>query len=115
MKREARLPKKEYFTKRKNECLEAGLIEKVEYFQARLDELNKPIIEDVLREFIESYTVQLSRGIVATPSEEYLDDFTKACSPSKRQGEIIILVQMAKQYGAKLIIDELSNLIDEKE
>ncbi len=110
MKREARLPKKEYFTKRKNECLEAGLIEKVEYFQARLDELNKPIIEDVLREFIESYTVQLSRGIVGTPSEEYLDDFTK----SNHGTSDLLLVQMAKQYGAKLIIDELSNLIDEK-
>tara|TARA_R110001599_G_scaffold50894_2_gene143261 strand:- start:712 stop:1059 length:348 start_codon:yes stop_codon:yes gene_type:complete len=114
MPRQPRLPKKEHFANRINECLEAGLTDKANYYKARLDELNKPSTEDVIREFIESHTKNLSRGIVATPSDEYLDDFTKACGADKDKAERFLLVQMAKQYGAKLIIDELSNLIDEK-
>ena len=187
MYKKPRLPKKEYFAKRINECREAGLTDKANYYQARLDELNKPstmefselmelnssmikrwledknlndyfygdkdaikrefidciqheigsnfivltqdelmekmeefhasregtdktnkMTEDLLREFIDSHTKDLSRSIVATPTSECLDEFAMANQGSSD----LLLVQMAKQHGAKLIIDELSNLIN---
>jgi len=108
MYKKPRLPKKEYFAKRIDECREAGLTDKANYYQARLDELNKLSTEDLLREFIDSHTKDLSRSIVATPTSEYLDEFAMANQGSSD----LLLIQMAKQYGAKLIIDELSNLIN---
>ena len=49
---------------------------------------------------IETELAKLSRGIVATPDEDYLDRFTDANHGSND----FLLVQMAKQYGYKLAL-----------
>ena len=53
-----------------------------------------------LNTFIETELKSLSRGIVATPTEEYLEKFTKANHGS---GDFL-LMQMSKQYGYKLAL-----------
>ena len=50
--------------------------------------------------FIEVELAKLGRGIVATPDEDYLDQFTDANHGSND----FLLVQMAKQYGYKLAL-----------
>ena len=50
--------------------------------------------------FIEVELAKLGRGIVATPTEEYLEKFTKANHGS---GDFL-LMQMSKQYGYKLAL-----------
>ena len=53
-----------------------------------------------LNTFIETELKSLSRGIVATPTEEYLEKFTQANHGS---GDFL-LMQMSKQYGYKLAL-----------
>jgi hypothetical protein len=53
-----------------------------------------------LNTFIETELKSLSRGIVATPTEEYLEKFTEANHGS---GDFL-LMQMSKQYGYKLAL-----------
>ena len=50
--------------------------------------------------FIEVELAKLGRGIVATPDEDYLDQFTDANNGCND----FLLVQMAKQYGYKLAL-----------
>lgn len=50
--------------------------------------------------FIEVELAKLGRGIVATPDEDYLDQFTDANHGSND----FLLVQMSKQYGYKLAL-----------
>ena len=47
----------------------------------------------------------LDRGIVATPSEKYLESFTK----SNHGTSDFLLMQMAKNYGYQLAINNLKN------
>ena len=47
----------------------------------------------------------LDRGIVATPTEEYLESFAKANNGSMD----ILLMQLAKNYGYQLALDNLQN------
>ncbi len=49
---------------------------------------------------IETELAKLGRGIVATPSEDYLDQFTNANHGSND----FLLMQMSKQYGYKLAL-----------
>ena len=53
-----------------------------------------------LNTFIETELKSLSRGIVATPTEEYLERFSQANHGS---GDFL-LMQMSKQYGYKLAL-----------
>ena len=50
--------------------------------------------------FIEVELDNLSRGIVATPDEDYLDRFTDANNGCND----FLLMQMSKQYGYKLAL-----------
>lgn len=65
-----------------------------------------------MEEFLKKQMTMLDRGIVATPTEEYLEGFAKANGGSND----FLLMQLAKNYGYKLamqvVADEL--LIDLK-
>lgn len=50
--------------------------------------------------FIEVELAKLGRGIVATPTEKYLDKFVDANHGSND----FLLMQMSKQYGYKLAL-----------
>ena len=50
--------------------------------------------------FIETELTNLDRGIIATPDEDYLDQFTDANHGTND----FLLMQMAKQYGYKLAL-----------
>ena len=54
---------------------------------------------------------ELNRGIVATPTEEYLDMFTKA----NRGSNDCLLMQMAKLYGYKLAIEDFKEIIENED
>jgi hypothetical protein len=53
-----------------------------------------------LNDYIEQELTLLSRGIVATPTEEYLESFTKANHGSSDY----LLMQMSKNYGYKIAL-----------
>ena len=57
---------------------------------------------------IENKLRNLERSIVATPSESYLESFTKANGGSSD----FLLVQLAKNYGYKLALEEINRLIE---
>ena len=50
--------------------------------------------------FIETELTKLNRGIVATPTEKYLDKFVGANHGTND----FLLMQMSKQYGYKLAL-----------
>ena len=60
-----------------------------------------------LTEYIEDEFKALDRGIVATPNEDYLLQFTEANSGSNDH----LLMQMAKYYGYKLALLNVENEI----
>jgi len=53
-----------------------------------------------LKEYIDLELKSLDRAIVATPTEEYLDDFAK----NNHGSSDFLLMQMAKNYGYKLAL-----------
>lgn len=59
--------------------------------------------DSIAQEFISSTLKKLDRGLVATPDEKYLEEFTKANHGSND----FPLMQMAKQYGYKLALEHL--------
>ena len=59
-----------------------------------------------IKEYINKEIRMLDKGIVATPTEEYLNDFLNANNGSND----FLLMQMAKNYGYKLA---LLNIKDE--
>ena len=63
-----------------------------------------------LNTFIETKLESLDRGIVATPTEEYLEKFTEANHGS---GDFL-LMQMSKQYGYKLALLEIQQRLTNK-
>lgn len=63
-----------------------------------------------LNTFIETELTKLSRGIVATPTEEYLEKFSQANHGS---GDFL-LMQMSKQYGYKLALLEIQQRLTNK-
>jgi hypothetical protein len=59
-----------------------------------------------IKEYINKEIKMLDKGIVATPTEQYLNDFLNANNGSND----FLLTQMAKNYGYKLA---LLNMLDE--
>ena len=59
-----------------------------------------------IKEYIDKELRKLDKGLVATPTEEYLNDFLNANNGSND----FLLTQMAKNYGYKLA---LLNIKDE--
>jgi len=61
-----------------------------------------------MEKYINNELDKLEKGLVATPTEEYLNDFLNANNGSND----FLLMQMAKNYGYKLALlnikDELS-------
>ena len=53
-----------------------------------------------IKDFVESELKTLDRGIVATPNEDYLLQFTEANNGSNDY----LLMQMAKNYGYKIAL-----------
>ena len=53
-----------------------------------------------LNDYIEQELTSLNRSIVATPTEEYLESFTKANHGSSDY----LLMQMSKNYGYKIAL-----------
>ena len=53
-----------------------------------------------MKEYIENELNKLDRGIVATPTEEYLNEFADANGGSND----FLLMQLAKNYGYKLCL-----------
>ena len=60
-----------------------------------------------MEKYINNELSKLDRGIVATPTEEYLDGFAKANGGSND----FLLMQMAKNYGYKLALLNIENEI----
>ena len=53
-----------------------------------------------MKEYIDNELSKLDRGVVATPTEKYLDSFAKANNGSND----LLLMQMAKNYGYQLAL-----------
>ena len=60
-----------------------------------------------MKEYIDNELSKLDRGIVATPTEDYLEGFSKANNGSND----FLLMQMAKNYGYKLALLNIENEI----
>ena len=60
-----------------------------------------------IKDFVEHELKMLDRGIVATPREEVLDMFAQANHGTND----FLLMQMAKNYGYKLALENVSNEI----
>ena len=58
-----------------------------------------------MKEYIDNELKKLDRAIVATPTEDYLNDFAK-CNQGAND---FLLMQMAKNYGYKLALLNLEN------
>ena len=61
-----------------------------------------------MKEYIENELSKLDRGIVATPTEEYLDNFAEANNGSND----FLLMQLAKNYGYQLALLNIKDKIN---
>lgn len=57
-----------------------------------------------IQKFISTQQEMLDRGIVATPTEDYLEAFAK----SNNGVNDFLLMQLAKNYGYQLALDHLT-------
>ena len=62
-----------------------------------------------MKEYIENELSKLDRGLVATPTEEYLDNFAEANNGSND----FLLMQLAKNYGYQLALLNIKDKINE--
>ena len=62
-----------------------------------------------IKKYINNELSKLDRGIVATPTEDYLDKFAEANNGSND----FLLMQLAKNYGYKLALLEILDEINE--
>jgi len=60
-----------------------------------------------LKEYIDKELNKLDRSIVATPTNEYLNEFTQANNGSND----FLLMQMAKNFGYKLAMEHIKSKI----
>ena len=60
-----------------------------------------------LKYFVDEMEKDLQRHIVAVPSEEYLNEFSKANNGSND----FLLMQMSKMYGYKLAVDRFKEIL----
>ena len=58
-----------------------------------------------MKEYIDNELSKLNRGVIATPTEDYLERFSKANNGSND----FLLMQMAKNYGYKLALLNVEN------
>ena len=56
-----------------------------------------------IKKYIDKELSKVERGLIAIPTEEYLDAFTKANNGSND----FLLMQMAKNYGYKLALENM--------
>ena len=62
-----------------------------------------------MKKYIDNELNKLERGIVATPTQEYLDESAGANGGSND----FLLMQLAKNYGYKLALINIKNKINE--
>tara|TARA_R110000765_G_scaffold8842_1_gene28089 strand:+ start:366 stop:575 length:210 start_codon:yes stop_codon:yes gene_type:complete len=67
--------------------------------------MTKELKVSKIQQWINTEQKMLDRGIVATPTEEYLESFADANNGSMD----MLLVQLAKNYGYQLALDNLQN------
>ena len=58
-----------------------------------------------LKEYLDNELKRVERGLIATPTEEFLNDFTKANHGSND----FLLMQMAKNYGYQLALKNIKS------
>ena len=63
-----------------------------------------------IQNYIEEEMAKLDRGIVATPTENYLNDFADANGGSND----FLLMQLAKNYGYKLALENLQTKYEQE-
>ena len=62
-----------------------------------------------IKEYIDKELSKLDRGLVATPTEDYLDDFAK-CNQGAND---FLLMQLAKNYGYQLALLNIKNKLSD--
>ena len=62
-----------------------------------------------MKEYIDNELGKLNRGLVATPTEEYLDEFAEANNGSND----FLLMQLAKNYGYQLALLNIKDKLNE--
>tara|TARA_R110000850_G_scaffold228460_1_gene353387 strand:+ start:428 stop:637 length:210 start_codon:yes stop_codon:yes gene_type:complete len=67
--------------------------------------MTKELKVSKIQQWLNDQQNMLDKGIVATPTEEYLDKFCKANHGS---GDFL-LMQLSKNYGYQLALDNLQN------
>ena len=67
--------------------------------------MTKELKVSKIQQWLNDQQQMLDRGIVATPTEKYLESFTKANGGSMD----LLLMQLAKNYGYQLALDNLQN------
>jgi hypothetical protein len=61
-----------------------------------------------MKEYIDNELSKLNRGVIATPTEDYLERFSKANNGSND----FLLMQMAKNYGYQLALLNIKDKIN---
>lgn len=64
-----------------------------------------------VKEYIKEMLGDMDAGVVATPNEKYLEEFSAANNGSND----FLLMQMSKQYGFKLGLESVLEVIEELE
>ena len=67
--------------------------------------MTKELKVSKIQQWLNDQQQMLDRGIVATPTEKYLESFTEANNGNMD----LLLVQLAKNYGYQLALDNLQN------
>ena len=67
--------------------------------------MTKKLKVSKIQQWLNDQQQMLDNGIVATPTEKYLESFTEANNGSMD----LLLVQLAKNYGYQLALDNLQN------
>ena len=102
-----RTPKKDYFQMRYDDAVANKDTQKISYYGTRLAELNGILKLNPLLEYVNNELSKLDRSIVATPSEDYLEQFVKANHGS---GDYL-LMQMSKNYGYKIALLNMQEML----
>jgi len=107
------MPKRDYFQMRYNDAVANKDTRRIAYYGTRLadlDGVSKPKSNPAV-EYIDKALSKLDRGIVATPeTDTALERFAEAnhgCND-------FLLMQMSKNYGYKLAMEEIKNRLTEE-
>lgn len=66
--------------------------------------------QNLVKKFIQDELKSLSKSIISTPSREYLEEFAQ----SNKGTSDMLLMQFAIQYGYKLALDSINDLLDKE-